>query len=71
MVTSRASKRILALSKDSFEKHIDQPIIIFDRLRATGLKVNAPKCSFGLKENTYLGYFITREGIKPDLKKVQ
>ena len=34
------------------------------------LKINFPKCSFGLKEITYLGYVITREGIKPDPKKV-
>ena len=40
---------ILVLSKDSFEKHIGQLKIIFSRLRAAGLKVNAPKCSFGLK----------------------
>ena len=33
---------ILVLRKDSFEKYIDQPIIIFSRLRDAGLKVNAP-----------------------------
>ena len=38
---------------------------------AVGLKVNAPKFSFGLKDITYLGYVITREGIKPDPNKVQ
>ena len=46
-------------------------IIIFGRLRAAGLKVNVPKCSFGLKEITYLGYDTTREGIKPDARKVK
>ena len=35
------------------------------------IKVNAPKCIFGLKYIPYLGYVITREGIKPDPKKVQ
>ena len=40
-------------------------------MRDVGLKVNAPKCSFGLKEIPYLGYVITREGIKPDPNKVQ
>ena len=45
--------------------------MVFGRLHAAGLTVNAPKCSFWLKEITYLGYVITREGIKPDLKKVQ
>ena len=61
---------ILVLSKDSFENHIYQLRILFDRLRAAGLKVNAPRCSFGLKEIPYLGYVITREGIKPYPKKV-
>ena len=44
---------------------------MFGRLRAAGLKVNAPKYSFGLKWITRLGYVITREFIKPDPKKLQ
>ena len=39
---------ILVLVKDSFEKHIEQLRRIFRRLRAAGLRVNVPKCSFGL-----------------------
>ena len=62
---------ILILGKDIFEKHIDQLRIIFGRLRAAGLSVSAPKCSFGLNEIPYLGYVITREGIKQVPKKVQ
>ena len=62
---------ILVLRKDSFEKNIGQTRIIFGRMRASGLKVNAPKYSFWLKEIIYLGYVITREGIKPEPKKVQ
>ena len=62
---------IIVLGKDSFEEHIEMLRIIFGRLRNAGLKVNAPKCSFGLKDILYLGYVITREGIKPDPKKVQ
>ena len=38
---------ILVLCKDIFENNIDQLRIIFGRLRAAGLKVNAPKCSWG------------------------
>ena len=40
-------------------------------MRAAGLKVNAPRFSLGLNEIPYLSYVITREGIKPDPKKVQ
>ena len=51
---------ILVLSKDCFRNHIEQLRIIFGRLHAAGLKFNAPKCSFWLKEIPYLGYVITR-----------
>ena len=51
---------ILVLSKDILKNHIEQLRIIFGRLSAASLKVNAPKCSFGLKEIIYLGYVITR-----------
>ena len=62
---------ILFLINESFYKHIRQPGIIFSRLRAAGIKLNYNKCSFGLKDIPYLDYIITREGIKPDPKKVQ
>ena len=61
---------ILASRKDCLKKHIDQLMKIFGRLRATGLKVNALKCSFGLKKIPYIDCVITREDIKTDPKKV-
>ena len=45
--------------------------MIFGRLCTAGLKVGDPKRNFGLKDIPYLGYVITREGIKPNPKKVQ
>ena len=45
--------------------------MIFVILQAAGLKFNSPKCSFGLKDIPYLIYVITREGFKPDPKKVK
>ena len=62
---------ILVLSKYFFRKHIKQLRKISGRLRTAGLKVNAPKCIFGLKEIPYIGCVITGEGIKPNPKKVQ
>jgi hypothetical protein len=41
------------------------------RLCDAGLKVNAAKSSFCAHEIEYLGYILTREGIKPQPKKVQ
>ena len=62
---------ILVLFKESLSKNIEQLMIIFGRLSAAGLKINVPKCSFVLKDITYLGYVITWDGIKTDPKKVQ
>ena len=62
---------ILVLSKDSFKNNIKQLRITFVILRAAGLKVDAPKCIFGLKEIPCLGYIITREVIKPGPNKLQ
>ena len=50
---------------------MEQLRIIFGRLRAAGLKVNAPKCSFVLNNIPCLLYLITQDGIKPDPKKLQ
>ncbi len=41
------------------------------RLRDSGLKVSAAKSSFCAHEIEYLAYILTREGIKPQPKKVQ
>ena len=62
---------ILVLIREKLSKHIYQIRVIFPRLHSVVLKVNAPKCSFGLKGFIYLGYLITGEGIKPDLNKLQ
>ena len=61
---------IIVLIRDCFKNDIEQLIMIFFRLGAAGLKVNAPKYNFGLKDITYIGYVITQEGTKIDSKKV-
>ena len=62
---------ILISSNGIFSNGIYQIIVIFDRLRDSGLILNVPRWSFGIKEITYLVYVITWEGIKTDTKKLQ
>ena len=62
---------ILVLSREILSNNIEQLRIIFGILRTVGLKVDSPKCNFGLKDIPYLFYAITGEGIKPDPWKVQ
>ena len=70
-VTKMYIDDILVLRKGCFSNHIGHPRMIFGRLQIAGLKVSAPKCSFGLKDLPYLRYVITRKCIKPDPNKVQ
>ena len=62
---------LLVISKDSFKDHLEKLDTVLKRLRDAGLKVNAKKSTFGLQEVEYLGYILTREGIKPQMDKVR
>jgi len=62
---------ILAMTCGTFAEHLQQLRLCFEKLREAGLKVNIKKCNFGVTEVKYLGYIITRDGIKPDPKKIQ
>ena len=56
---------ILCIGNGSFEEHLSQLREILRRFQKAGLKVNAPKCSFGLQEIPYLGYIISKKGLRP------
>lgn len=62
---------ILVLTKGSFEDHMDKLSIVLQRLKDAGLKVNVKKSFFARTELEYLGYWITRDGIQPQTKKVE
>jgi len=62
---------LLIISKGSYEEHLQDVSRVLGRLQAAGLKVNANKSSFARSELEYLGYWITREGIQPQPKKIQ
>ena len=62
---------LLCITKGSLDDHLSMLRQVLIRLRCTGLKVNAAKCSFCVTETEYLGYVLTREGIKPQPKKVE
>ena len=62
---------VLCIGKGSFADHIKQLEEIFRRFLKAGLKVNAAKSSFGLREIPYLGYIISMDGLKWDPKKIQ
>ena len=62
---------LLVLSKDGFETHLEHLEKVFNRLSEANLKVNIQKCKFCQPELEYLGYMISRDGVRPIMKKVQ
>jgi hypothetical protein len=62
---------LLVITKGSLDDHLDKLKWVFIQLHNAGLKVNATKSVFCAQETEYLGYILTRGGIKPQPKKVQ
>jgi hypothetical protein len=62
---------LLVITKGSLDDHLDKLKQIFIQLHDAGLKINATKSVFCAQETEYLGYILTRGGIKPQPKKVQ
>ncbi len=62
---------LLVIAKGSLDDHLDKLKQVFIRLHNAGLKINATKSMFCAQETEYLGYILTRGGIKPQPKKVQ
>ncbi len=61
---------LLVIIKGSLDDHLDKLKQVFIRLRDAGLKINATTSVFCAQETEYLGYILTRDGIKPQPKKV-
>lgn len=55
----------------TLQEHIKQLREVFTRLRRFNLQLQPPKCEFMRHEVNYLGHVITKEGVKPDIKKVE
>ncbi len=62
---------LLVITKGSLDDHLDKLKQVFIRLRDAGLNINATKSVFCAQETEYLGCILTRDGIKPQPKKVQ
>ncbi len=62
---------LLCISRSSLEDHLEKLEDVLRHLRDAGLNVNAEKLTFCALEIEYLGYILTRDGIKPQSNKVQ
>jgi hypothetical protein len=62
---------LLCISRSSLENHLKKLEEVLRRLCNVGSKVNTEKSTFCALEIEYLGYMLTRDGIKPQSNKVQ
>ncbi len=62
---------LLIITKGILDKHLQKMETVLTRLHDARLKVNVAKSLFCAHEIEYLGYILTREGIKPQPKIVQ
>eukprot|EP00804_Cyclotella_cryptica_P011676 CCRYP_019691-RA/>CCRYP_019691-RA protein AED:0.35 eAED:0.35 QI:0/0/0/1/0/0/2/0/264 len=68
---AKMSELMATLDKSGMEDHLHKLRRVFIRLQDAGLTVNARKSSFCAMDTEYLGYLLSRDGIKPQPKKVQ
>jgi hypothetical protein len=59
---------LLIITRGILDGHLQKMETVLTRLRDARLKVNAAKSLFCTHEIEYLGYILTREGIKPKPK---
>ncbi len=62
---------LLCISKLSLEDHLEKVEEVLRQLRDAGLEVNAEKLAFCALEIEYLGYALTRDGIKSQLRVIR
>jgi hypothetical protein len=55
----------------SFDEHLENLNLVFDRLQNVNLKLKAKKCNFFRREVSFLGHIVSENGIKTDQSKIE
>ena len=62
---------MLILTKGYWTDHIQKLELTLNKLKEKGLKHNIDKSFFGQTEMEYLGFWVTRDGVKPINRKIE
>ena len=62
---------LLILTSRDLEDHLLKVGVVLEKLERAGLKVHVDKSTFGASSVEYLGYEITREGLRPQQKRIK
>jgi hypothetical protein len=55
----------------TMDEHVHKLRRIFERLEQADFKIQPDKCVFAIDSIKYLGHIVTKDGVKPDPKKVR
>ena len=61
---------LLVLTKGYWTDHVQKLELTLNKLEGKGLKCNIEKSLFGQIEMEYLGFWVTRDGVKPINKDI-
>jgi hypothetical protein len=61
----------LNVHSETWGEHIQHLDAVLCKLREVNLKLNPSKCCFAAKTITFLGHVVSREGIRPDPRKIE
>lgn len=61
----------IIISTETLDEHFKILKILGERISKAGLTISVEKSRFCTKELNYLGYVVTKEGIRPDNKKIE
>ena len=53
----------------SFDDHLQNLQLVFERVQKAGLKLQPKKCAFLQTSVAYLGHIVSREGVSTDLPR--
>jgi hypothetical protein len=62
---------LLCITKGDSDDHLAKLKLVLQRLQDANLKVNSVKSNFCAIKTEYLRYILSKDGIKPQPKKVQ
>jgi len=60
----------LNVHNENWEDHLRHLEVVLSKLREVNLKLNPGKCCFAVESIVFLGYVVSKEGAKPDPKKI-
>ena len=61
---------LLIITKSKLIDHLDKLKEVLTKLQSAGLKINSSKSTFCTFETEYLGYTLTKKGIKPHTNRI-